>query len=283
MMKNRTGIFSISIDQIDLRLLSLHTPAAAAVERMAASLRNRGQLTPIIIAEDGKHPILVDGFKRYEAAHLLGLDSLKAASLTADSTQAKAMMYLMNRAGAFSMIQEAMLVRELVDTDGLTQTETAKLLDRHKSWVSRRLLMIRHLAPEIIADLNLELLPPGSGPALARLPPCNQADVSATLQIHRLSAKEIRILIDLWCKAGDPATQQFLLKSPKEALNVIKQDTTPQKTLKSLWRLIATFESQLKAQMEDPSRETMASLKESIQQVKVGLTAIQRHVSKENP
>jgi ParB-like chromosome segregation protein Spo0J len=287
MMKNRTGIFSISTDQIDLRLLPLRTPTAVAVERMAASLRNRGQLTPIIIAEDGKHPMLVDGFKRYEAAQLLGLDSLKATSLTADPIQAKAMMYLMNRSGAFSMIQEAMLVRELVDTEGLTQTEAAKLLDRHKSWVSRRLLMIRHLAPEIIADLNLELLPPGSGPALARLPSCNQADFSATLQIHRLSAKEIRSLIDLWCKAGDPSTKQFLLKAPKEALNVIKQEnprlTTPQKTLKSLWKLIATFESQLKAQMEDPSRETMAGLKESIQQVKVGLTAIQRHVSKENP
>jgi ParB-like chromosome segregation protein Spo0J len=199
MMNNHLGIFSIPTDQIDLRLLALRTPTTPAVEKMAASLKRRGQLTPIIIAEDGKYPMLVDGFKRHEAARALGLDSLKGTSVTADPTQAKAMMYLMNRAGSFSMIQEAMLVRELVDTDGLTQTETARSLDRHKSWVNRRLLMIRHLAPEIIEDLSLELLPPGSAPSLARLPRCNQADFSAAIQIHRLSAKQIRNLIDLWC------------------------------------------------------------------------------------
>lgn len=154
------GIFSISTDQIDLRLLPLRTPSALSVERMAASLKKRGQLTPIIIAQDGKYSMLIDGFKRHEAAQVLGLDSLKATSLTANPTQAKAMMYLMNRAGSFSMIQEAMLVRKLIDTDGLTQTEAAGLLERHKSWANRRLLMILRLAPEIIEDLKLELLPP---------------------------------------------------------------------------------------------------------------------------
>lgn len=243
------GIFSISTDQIDLRLLPLRTPSALSVERMAASLKKRGQLTPIIIAQDGKYSMLIDGFKRHEAAQVLGLDSLKATSLTANPTQAKAMMYLMNRAGSFSMIQEAMLVRELIDTDGLTQTEAAGLLERHKSWANRRLLMIRRLAPEIIEDLKLELLPPGSGPTLARLPPCNQSDFSATIQIHQLSAKEIRNLADLWCKANDQGIKQFLLKSPEEALDIIKEEKTglitPQKVVERIWKLIATLENQL--------------------------------------
>lgn len=286
MMKKNLGIFSIPTDQIDLRLLPLRTPTTPAVEKMAASLKRRGQLTPIIIAEDGKYPMLVDGFKRHEAAQALGLDSLKATSLTADPTQAKAMMYLMSRAGSFSMIQEAMLVRELVDTDGLTQTETAGLLDRHKSWVSRRLLMVRHLAPEIIEDLKLELLPPGSAPSLARLPRCNQADFSVAIQNHRLSPKQIRNLIDLWCKAKDLGTKQFLLKSPKESLGIIKQEkarlTTPQNTLHSLCKLIAAFESQLDIAMQELSRETITGLRESLRQVKVGLRAIQKQVSKES-
>lgn len=83
--------------------------------------------------------------------------------------------------------------------------------------------MIRRLAPEIIEDLKLELIPPGSGPTLARLPPCNQSDFSAAIQIHQLSAKEIRNLADLWCKANDQGTKHFLLKSPEEALDK-KQD-----------------------------------------------------------
>ena len=104
--------------------------------------------------------MVVDGFKRIQAARDLGMDSLKATWLSADATQAKAMMYLMNRSGSFSIIQQALLVRELVDTDGLSQKEVASMLERHKSWVNRRLLMIRRLTPEIIEDLKLELLPP---------------------------------------------------------------------------------------------------------------------------
>jgi len=275
-MRKRTGIFSISTDQIDLRLLVLRTPTSSAVKRMAESIQKRGQLTPIIIANDKDIPILVDGFKRYEAVRMIGHNSLKATSLTVDATQAKAMMYLMNRSGGFSMVQEAMLVRELIETDGLTQAETARLLDHHKSWVSRRLLMIRNLRPEIIEDLKLELIPPGSGPTLARVPQCNQADFSAAIQMHRLSSKEIRKLIDLWWKAEDPVKKQFLIKSPHEALSIIKQEqagfTTPQKVLLRMWKLIADFEKQLEG-------KTDAGLKESLCQVKSGLHALQQYLS----
>jgi len=156
---------------------------------MAASLKARGQLTPIIITE--KVPVVVDGFKRIQAARDLGMDSLKATCLSADPIRAKAMMYLMNRSGSFSMIQEGLLVRELVDTHGISQTDAAAMLERHKSWVNRRLLMIRRLAPEIIEDLKLELLPPGSAPTLARLQPCNQPEFSMAIQTHRLSAKQV--------------------------------------------------------------------------------------------
>ena len=77
------------------------------------------------------------------------------------------MIYLINRREGLSWIQEALLVRELVDQDGLRQTEAARLVDHHKSWVNRRLMIIRRLAPEIMEDLCLELLPPGSAVSLA--------------------------------------------------------------------------------------------------------------------
>ncbi len=286
MIKNPNAMFSMGINQIDLRLFALRTPTAMAVERMAASLIKRGQLTPIIIADDGQYPMLIDGFKRHQAAQSLGLDSLKATCLNADATQAKAMMYLLNRAGTFSMIQEAILVRELVDSDGLTQSEVAKLLDHHKSWVSRRLLMIRHLAPPIIEDLKLALLPPGSAPALARLPSCNQSDFAAAIQMHCLSVKQIRDLIDLWFKAAAPQTKQFLLKSPIEALNIIEEENknmaSLQKTLQKIGKLISVFENQLQTRSQELSREAISTLTKFIQPLKVDLLAVQQYVSKEN-
>lgn len=273
MRHTRGEIFSIATDRIDLRLLSLRTPTALALKRMATSLHKMGQLTPLIIAQDGEPPILVDGFKRLQAAQSLGLDTLKATSLSADPIQAKAMMYLMNRAGSFSMIQEALLARELVDTDGLRQTEAAALLQRHKSWVSRRLLMIRALAPEIIEDLKLELLPPGSAPALARIPRCNQPDFSAAIQTHQLSVKELNSVIALWCKATDPGVKHSLLQAPKEALKVIeKEKDSPEGILPGMWKLLASLERQSRGR----------AFRESLHQIKSALMAMEQTLSQES-
>lgn len=242
MRHDRGEAFSMAIDQVDLRLLSLRTPTALAVNRMAASLKLRGQLTPIIVTQDT--PVLVDGFKRIQAARILGMTDMKAVSLNAGPVKAKAMMYLMNRSGSFSIIQEALLVRELVDRDGLSQTEAGQLLERHKSWVNRRLLMIRNLAPAIIDDLKLHLIPPGSAPTLARVPPCNQPDVSIAIQTHRLSAKETASLVDLWCKATDTGVRQCLMQSPREALKIMLDTPPQQHMIRQIQRLLGIIDRQ---------------------------------------
>jgi ParB-like chromosome segregation protein Spo0J len=144
----REGIFDAAPDQFELDLERLRRPRDAAIKKMVGSLKKRGQLTPVIAVENERRFTLVDGFKRYHAAVKLCLPALKTVCIEADAKQAKAMMYLLNRSGGFTMIQEALLVRELIDSEGLTQTEAGILLDRHKSWISRRLDMVRRLAPQ---------------------------------------------------------------------------------------------------------------------------------------
>lgn len=273
-MKRLRGEVTIAIDQIDLRFLSVRTPTASAVNKMALSLKARGQITPIVITPDP--PTMVDGFKRIQAAPSLGMDRLKAIALHVEPVQAKAMMYLMNSSQTFSLIQEAMLVRELVHDDGLTQTEAARILEKHKSWVNRRLLMIYRLAPEIIEDIKLQLLPPGSAPALARLHHCDQAEFSIAIQNHRLSTKQITRLIDLWCKATDPAVKRFLLKSPTESLKVIdeKNPSLPQDLMGRMWRLFRELDRQCRGQ---------ESANQALNQLQTGLLAVNQVLSQRNP
>ncbi len=153
---------------------------------MVHSLEKRGQLTPVVTARDGNSLVLIDGFKRQMAAEILGLKSLMLITLPSEGALMKAHMYLLNRKNGFSMIEEAMLIRELVEVDGLMQVEVAAMLERHKSWVSRRLEMVRRLAPQIVEDIKLGLMPPGSAISLARLPESNQADLDSTIQRHKL-------------------------------------------------------------------------------------------------
>lgn len=211
-------------DQLDLRLGFLRPVHAGAQEKMAASLIRHDQLTAVVAVEDGGCHVLIDGFKRQRCARQLGMKTLKVTVLKKSDAEAKALLYLLNRPDGFSTIMEALLVRELVEIEGLNQVEAATLLERHKSWVCRRLFMIRNLAPEIVHDIKLELLPAGVGSSLARLQPATQADFSLAIQKYSLNSREVSRLVDLWCKIKDPGARQHLLESPRQVLKVIRQD-----------------------------------------------------------
>ena len=274
-----TGNRFIAMDQLDLRFLQLRKPTAPAIENMVCSLKKQGQLTPVVLTGEEKPYILIDGFKRYLAAQSLGLESLKAIFIHVELTRAKIMMYLMNRKEGLSYIQEAMLVRELVDQDGLKQTQVAGLLDHHKSWVNRRLMVIRGLAPEILEDLSLEFLPTGSAVPLSRVAPRNQGDLSAAIQRHGLSLKEIHMLIDIWCKTREPAEKQFLLQAPKEALALVSEELAGLSALQNVRKFISVF----KKRLDTPFHDSNVQLKSYLLQIKSEIHAIEQELSGEAP
>jgi ParB-like chromosome segregation protein Spo0J len=72
----------------------------AAEEVMARSLRQYGQLTPVVVCLREGRPELLDGFKRQSAAALLPWRTLSARLIAADEAQAKAAIYGLNRTGS---------------------------------------------------------------------------------------------------------------------------------------------------------------------------------------
>lgn len=210
-------------DQLDLRLSCFRPVRAEEVEKMMSSLSKHGQLTPITAVADGERLVLIDGFKRQRSAQQLGMQTIAVSAIRACTSEAKALVYLLNRRAGFSVITEAILIRDLIDIEGLNQVEVATLLERHKSWVSRRLAMIRALTPEVADDIKLNLLPAGVGSSLARLPLGNQVDFSATIQNHDLKSGEVGKLVDLWCKTKEPGVRQCLLESPHQALEIVTE------------------------------------------------------------
>ena len=221
---NNNNIVSVPLSKLDIRLKRLRNLKKSYVQNMLISLKKQGQLTPVVAAREGSVYILIDGFKRQMAAEILGIESLLVMLVDWQGAFQKAQMYLLNRNNGFTMIEEGLLIRELVEKDGLTQTEVASLLERHKSFVSRRLATIRNLAPQVIEDIKLGLVPGGSAVSLARLPHDNQAEWDIVIQTHRLKSKECHQLIDLWCKADTHQQKQFLLDSPHRALELCKKD-----------------------------------------------------------
>lgn len=212
----------VSPARLDLSLGRLRQLPEPAIRSMMASLASKGQLSPLVAAEQEGALVLVDGFVRQVAASRLKWDQVQVEVLRLTPVQMKAQLYLRNRERGLVLLEECRLVRELVETDGLSQVEVGDLLERHKSWVSRRLALLRQLSEHLVEEAALGELGPGGLRKLAQLPVRNQERVWASARRAALGRRQTEHLVDLWRKAPDPEAQRFLLEHPHEALKLAR-------------------------------------------------------------
>jgi len=107
------------------------------------------------------------------------------------------MIALNRRKGAISDLEEGLVVHSLCREDGLSQVEVALLLDRHKSWVCRRLSLIERLCDEALEHMRLGLIPTSIGRELCRLPRGNQQAALHTILKYRLCSRESARLVSV--------------------------------------------------------------------------------------
>lgn len=188
-------IEDVEIAKIGERYGAFRIVSPKADAAMAKSMKKYGQLTPVVCAKVEGGYELVDGFKRLRACRHIGKETLKARILDATDRVLKAAVIQLNRGSSISELEEAMVLSSLYREDGLTQTEIAVLLGRHKSWVSRRISLAERLSEDVREDIRLGLLPASMGRELAMLPRGNQKEAANSIIKHRLSTREAHKLI----------------------------------------------------------------------------------------
>lgn len=208
----------VPLSDLDLALGRLRRITSGAVRHKCISLREKGQLSPLIAAAHEDGLILVDGFARLRAARELGWSTVLVAIVRLSAVEMKAQLFLRNRARGLQVLEECRLVRELAEVDRLSQVEIGELLERHKSWVCRRLFLSRSLSAQIIEDAELGLLGGGSLRRLALLSPRNQEELIAVARRDGLSSRETSALLELWRRADDPELRRNLIEHPREAI-----------------------------------------------------------------
>ncbi|MCP3960749.1 MAG: ParB N-terminal domain-containing protein [bacterium] len=206
--------------KLDLSLGRLRRLPEPAIAAMAESLRTKGQLSPLVAAERDGVLVLVDGFVRRLAAMRNGLDSMLVEVVVLSPVQMKAQLYLRNRERGLHLLEECGLVKELAEVEGLTQVEIGDALERHKSWVCRRLALVREVSPHLLAEMALGQLTEGCLRRLARLPARNQEALWTAAQRTRLTPRQTGQLVDLWRRAPDPEARQYVIEHPREALEL---------------------------------------------------------------
>lgn len=196
---------------------------------MVGSMSRYGQLSPLAVCLREEKPEVLDGFKRVAAARALpGIRSLEARLWKLDEPMAKAAILALNGVGRrMKELEEAWIVHAMVREDGLSQLQVAGLLERHKSWVSRRLALLERLSEECREELRLGLLSPTMARQLTRLPAGNQAEVMAAARREHLTAAEVHGVVDLIVACASRPQVAFLLEEPRRALRQAEMESLP--------------------------------------------------------
>jgi len=203
---------------LDCSLGRLRLLPERAVQEKVESLRTKGQLSPLVAAAHECALVLVDGFLRRAAALRLALATVRVEVVTLSPVQMKVQMVLRNRDRRLLLLEECRLVRELAEVDGLAQVEIGDLLERHKSWVCRRLSLARQLSANLWEEWSLGAVGEGSLRKLALLPARNQEEVWAVCRREGLDDRATASLVDLWRKAPDLEARTWVMAHPHEAI-----------------------------------------------------------------
>jgi ParB-like chromosome segregation protein Spo0J len=237
----------IQLGELGDRLRKLRLRRPAADERMRRSLEQRGQLTAVTAFDDGDRLQLIDGFKRLAGAERLGWASLQVRVLAIDEAVATAAVVALHEQGGLTELEEGWVVRSLHREHGLSQGAVAALMARHKSWVSRRLLLVEGLDEAVQGDVRLGLLSPRSAIAVAALPRGNQRQAAELVMQRGLTTRQAESLVRRLRQEESDEARAALLEGYVEArghwpeVDVAKPHVRPRSEAEQLMADVATL------------------------------------------
>ena len=130
----------------------------AALQELAASVKQHGILQPLTVRQTGRGWELVAGERRLRAAKLAGLATVPCLETTADDRQSALLALVENlQRQDLHYFEEAEAIAAYLRKTGCTQEEAAALLGRSPSAVANKLRLLR-LSPacrQVLADNGL--------------------------------------------------------------------------------------------------------------------------------
>jgi ParB family transcriptional regulator, chromosome partitioning protein len=142
----------LDLHRLELRFAGSRLVEPRAVARIAHSIERCGQIVPCLVVAvsggpgaGGERLVLIDGYRRVAALRRLGRDTASVEQWAGDLTDALLGLLARTQNRPFASIEEALLIRELMQGLGLSQHDLARRCGRDVSWVSRRLQLLSGL------------------------------------------------------------------------------------------------------------------------------------------
>jgi ParB/RepB/Spo0J family partition protein len=213
----------LEVHQLEKKYAGLRIADASRLARLVASLCADGQQQPVLVVRDSHQPegheryVLIDGYARVAALNELKRDSVRATVLDLAEADALLLAFRLEHNRARSAIEEAWLLRELIEGHTIAQRGLGPLLGRSASWVSRRLALIGVLPAVAETAVRAGTLPAQA--AMKYLVPLARANAAQCEQLvsslgrRRVSVRQMARLYVGW-RAGTAEQRQAIVERP---------------------------------------------------------------------
>lgn len=145
---------NIEHHQFDLRYDHTRIYKKRALNKLCRSLEQYGQIVPVAVipgdGPDGNQFVLIDGYFRVKAMRMCGMDTVLGIVHDFDEKDAVLSILRSSNCRSREAFEEASLLNEFIVRFELGISETAELIGRDKSFVKRRLDLVRELPDEIL-------------------------------------------------------------------------------------------------------------------------------------
>lgn len=210
---------SIEYHQIDMRYRHTRMFNDAAIERIGRSIAKHGQLRPVCVIPDvaADRYILIDGYLRLEACKRRGLDTVLAVCQS-DEKQALLSVLIGDQQRQLQAIEQACLLDELARRFDQSLSSLAQLVGRDKSWVHRRLALVRSLPQSLLDALSAGTV--STWAATRILAPLARANISHAASLieylthHHVSTRQLNRFFDHY-KCASKSVRQNIIDQPE--------------------------------------------------------------------
>lgn len=219
---------------------------AAALAELAASIRERGLLQPVIVRreEDGGY-LLLAGERRYRASHLAGLEAIPA--LVRDDDPATVALLENLQREDLTPLEAALAISALIEEKGLTHQDVAGLIHKSRPYVSNTLALTR--LPKAIREEY------SSDPSIPR-----------DILISVARQKDEEAMLALWqrVKLGRLSVKEFREETAPERQNAEPSVRKAIRTARRLGRLLAELPAELPEELDGRLVRTLRRLRKRI-------------------
>lgn len=221
----------LELHQLQMKYERLRIADAGRQARLLASLTENGQQSPVLVVDSGAgRYVLIDGYRRVSALRRLGGDTVEAVVLGMSEEEALVFCHRQQQASGRSALEDGWLIRELMELFGLGLGEVGVRLGRSKSWVSRRLALVREL-PEPVQGLvrtgrlcayaAMKYLVP-----LARANKKTCVELAERIGDKKLSVRQVGELYVAW-RLADEVERRRIVENPLLYLKAVEEASRP--------------------------------------------------------